>query len=135
MPDYIPIPFTAPSPESEIIGQILLGWFLEDGLYEDIEPILKKHGLDSIEPAHWYPMQKVLHFFLDICGRRENVAIDLVAVGMNTTEIVLPPGVQGIPEAIQLTNEAVQKSCKNIPADFGYQLTVFGPAPLRVKNN
>jgi hypothetical protein len=79
------------SSNTEISGRVVLAFF-KNVRREELEPILKKHGLDSIKPEHWYPQQLCLNILRDMVGCRAFVTDCRVAIGIKAAEVVsLPP--------------------------------------------
>lgn len=63
---------------------------------EQTLPILHKHGLSQIDPAAWYPTQRVLDVLSDI-SELPGAMWDFVAIGMAAGEI----GYNSLPEAMR----------------------------------
>src|SRR5258708_2196464 len=132
---YVATLFVAPSANAESIGAAMAGW-TENIRAEDIQPILKKHGLETIEPEKWYNMQVLLNVVKDIVESRNNVLEDLTAVGIKTVETMpLSPEVNSIESALNFINQAVRLTSRNIPDEFGVLLKVVTPQHFLVTNN
>ncbi len=57
------------SPAVEVLGHKMLS-MIDSLSTEVIEPILKRHGLDNIEPDAWYPAQDWLNVLNDLLAER-----------------------------------------------------------------
>jgi hypothetical protein len=82
-------------PNAEIIGQNVLA-FVQNLRAEEVQPFLKKHGLENVDPEKWYPLQDWLNVLNDI--QREGEAMsDFVGIGMAIAETApLPPETEGM---------------------------------------
>lgn len=85
--------YQAFDPQAEVRGAIILS-LIDCVQEEEIAPFLQKHGLLSIDPEGWYPMQSWLDLLSDIrSASAENALFDFVCIGMKVSERVkLPPG-------------------------------------------
>jgi hypothetical protein len=82
-------------PETKVIGQNVLG-FVENVQRDEIQPILKKHGLEKIDPDVWYPLQKWLDVLKELSIH--NSMTNFVAIGMGISQTApLPPGILDLP--------------------------------------
>ncbi len=90
--------YKAFDPQAEVRGAIILS-VIDCMQQEEIAPFLKKHGLQSIDPEGWYPMQNWLDLLGDIrSASSENALFDFVCIGMKVSErIKLPPGLKQLP--------------------------------------
>ena len=132
---YIPIPFVAPSPDSEVLGQLYLA-FIQNLRAEEIQPILKKHGMEDMRGDQWYPVQTILDIYKDIIDGRENVNDELVAIGMKGVDTVpFPPEIHDIPSAINYIDQSSKLYSRNIPDDYGFHTIVVGKKHLHVIKN
>lgn len=64
---------------------------------EELEPLLKKHGLMEIDKEAWYPAEKWIAVMNDMA---DDPALEsnYVAIGMKVAEnVVMPPPLQGAP--------------------------------------
>lgn len=83
--------------ETEIVGFSTMA-LITNIQHHDIAPILKKHGLDDIDPSHWYPIQGVLDVFNDMAAQ-PNATLNLVSVGM----AVAKQGLEQMSEDVKAT--------------------------------
>lgn len=137
MPTYQPVLYQASSPAAEYSGQIAAA-FTQNLRADVIKPLLKRHGLENVDPAAWYPQQQILDILRDI--EREFTFEELVAVGIKASELVpLPPMINSIETVVQTANLLHQAACRNVQPDetvftkkLGerhYQLTFNLPSP------
>jgi len=84
------------SPNAELIGAALLA-LMKNLRHEEIEPLLKKYDLETVDPHKWYPEQKILNLLKEIEDGQTNVSENLVAIGMKSFETIpLPPEINSI---------------------------------------
>lgn len=77
-------------PETEIIGQAMLS-VIDNMQADDIEPILEKYHLTTIDPNQWYQADHFLNALKEI-GDAPGGMQNLVAIGMAVAEkMVTPP--------------------------------------------
>lgn len=77
-------------PETELMGRTALS-LIENIQHQNIEPILIKHNLNSINPDAWYKMQDVLNVLSEI-SEGANSMSNFVSIGIAAAELsVLPP--------------------------------------------
>lgn len=89
--------YTAFDPNTEIIGAYVLS-FTTNLNQAEMEPIVKKHGLENADPQKWYPQQAILDMLSDIVDAN-NAATNLVAIGIAVGEQsykLMPPQVQSL---------------------------------------
>ncbi|HEX2619421.1 MAG TPA: hypothetical protein VHL11_04715, partial [Phototrophicaceae bacterium] len=72
-------------PETEMVGQTVLS-LVNSIMHNDIVDILKKHGLDKIDPLGWYPVQSVLDVMSDI-SKGDNASPVFVSIGMAAAQL------------------------------------------------
>lgn len=72
-------------PKAELNGTSAM-MFSNSIMHDDLEDILKRRGLDSIDPNGWYPLQSLLDVFNDIAEGR-NASSTFVSIGMATAEL------------------------------------------------
>ncbi|GIK67046.1 MAG: hypothetical protein BroJett018_48400 [Chloroflexota bacterium] len=137
MPTYQPVLYQASSPAAEYSGQIAAA-FTQNLRADVIKPLLKRHGLENVDPAAWYPQQQILDILRDI--EREFTFEELVAVGIKASELVPPPPMfHNIESVVQAANLLHQSACRNVQPDEGvfteqigerhYRLTFNLPSP------
>lgn len=129
--------YQASSPSAEYTGGLVMA--LAHNLRADaIQPILAKHGLETIDPTAWYPQQQVLDVLRDI--ESKFTFEELVAVGIKASELVPPPPmINSIETVVQTASLLHQAACRNVHPDetvytkkLGerhYQLTFNLPSP------
>lgn len=114
-------------------------------------PLLKKHGMENIQPDLWYPQQPYLDFFREIAlGDFRSV---LISIGMLVPTLMYWPenvqtiiqalffidevyqmnhkgGTIGSYQAVQTRERQIEMRCENpYPCDFDYGL-IYGAAKL-----
>jgi hypothetical protein len=108
--------FKAFDPDSEVIGQQMLA-FVQCVNQAEIMPYLEKHGLATIIPDKWYPLQSWLDVLRDLSSDRGgNAMFDLVSIGMKLVDTsVSPPGAEQIPfdEALGMVNAVNRLNHRN----------------------
>jgi hypothetical protein len=105
-------------PNTEIIGAAILG-SLSVMDAEHIQPLLEKHGLGSIRPDIWYPLDMWLAFLTELSEYR-GAMFDFVSIGMKiiekTAELMpAPPEVAALPfeQRMQRINEDYHMQYRN----------------------
>lgn len=74
----------------EITGQSVLSLF-QNLNYQNVAPVLRRHGLDAVEPQSWYPLQSMLNILRDIASNDSGM-MDLVGIGLSAAELgYVPP--------------------------------------------
>jgi hypothetical protein len=108
--------FKAFDPDSEVIGQQMLA-FVQCVNNAQIMPYLEKHGLATIIPDKWYPLQSWLDVLHDLTSDRGgNAMFDLVGIGMKMVDTsVAPPGPEQLPfdEALEMVNAVNRLNHRN----------------------
>ncbi|MBC8172012.1 MAG: hypothetical protein H7X77_10080 [Anaerolineae bacterium] len=82
-------------PKAEIIGQTALS-LITNIMHDDIAGILKRHDLEQIDPAAWYPIQSVLDVLSEI-SEGENASSAFVSIGMAAGKL----GYDSLPDAVK----------------------------------
>ncbi len=123
--------FTAFDPETEVIGQAMLA-LVECVNKDHILPILRRHGLEHIEPDRWYPQQLWLDVFRDVASNTSSALFDLVAIGIKFVETArFPEGIDSIEEALIAVNDSYQMNHRG-----GYagemSVVIMGPRHVQV---
>jgi len=108
--------YQAFSPDSEMTGTAVLS-FTRNILYDEIETILKRHKLDNIDPAAWYPIQSMLDVMSDIADE-DNASQNFVSLGI---------------KAAQLLYDAAPESFKKMPFDQ-FMMNYSSMYPTRFRN-
>ena len=136
MSEYVAVTFVAPSPNAQVLGSAMSS-YVQNIRAEELQPVLKKYGLESIEPNQWYPMQLTLDLFRDIVKRGENVNEALVAVGIKTVETVpLPPEINSVETAMGFIQRAVHSQIvRNVPEGYGIPLQFLEKNHILATNN
>ena len=136
---YIAQQFIASSPDQEVIGQIALG-NTQNIRRDEIEPLLKKYGLQNIDPKHWYSHQKILDMYREIASGQTNVSENLVAIGMAGAKITpLPPEANTLVAVIEFHTQFYQYIIRPVVEGEGvfvkrideqhYQIRLNSPYP------
>ena len=98
--------------QEEIIGQTLSGLF-ESQFADELVPILKAHGITSVDPNKWYPLQLVLDIYADIASR-QNAMSRFVAIGVEVFDTIpIPDGVDTVLDGLHMLNEIHDMSVRN----------------------
>ena len=63
--------YQAFDPKSEVTGQMVFS-MTKSILLDDIKEILKRHGMDNIDPKSWYPVQSLLDVFNEVAAVQSN---------------------------------------------------------------
>jgi hypothetical protein len=135
MAKYVAQKFVAPSPEAETMGYVLT-IYLHNLRSEDIAPILEKHGISSIEPDQWYPMQRALDIQRDIYTSDENVSEKLVAAGIQYAQTnPFPPEIKTISDVLYILSQASGRASRNTPDGYGFTLKVMSEKHLWMFSN
>jgi len=58
---YVFQPYVSPSPDAEIMGQIMFA-YTQNIRAEEMASILQKYDLTDIQPDQWYPYQLCMDF-------------------------------------------------------------------------
>jgi hypothetical protein len=103
--------YTAFDPKTEVIGYTMTS-FLDCVTHTEVVPIVRAHGIETIDPDRWYPQQLWLDILTDIV-HQPNAMENLVAVGMKLAEkIIFPLRLQRskkhLPEAVWLTRRITE---------------------------
>jgi hypothetical protein len=128
--------YQAFDPNTELTGQTALA-FIKNINHREIERILKKHGLDRIDPASWYLLQRVLDVLTDI-STEINSSSNFVSIGVAAAQLNLdrmPPELRSLPidQWLQMYCEKVyQERHRNGNAG---KLTLTKESPQRLRIN
>jgi hypothetical protein len=132
---YVAQKFVSPSTNAETLGAALM-LFFENILAETIRPILEKHGIETLEPDQWYPMQLILDVEKDIVDSPLYGNESLVALGMKAIDTApFDPSITTIEQAIAALDTIVNYASRNIPEGFGYHLVESRPGYILVTEN
>jgi hypothetical protein len=96
-------------PQTELNGTST-EMFLKSIMHDDIEHILKHHGLSQIDPEGWYPTQAVLDVFNEVAEEGVNASPTFVSCGMAAVESALA----GM--SPQMKSMSLQEFCANYSA-------------------
>jgi hypothetical protein len=132
MTGYIAQKFVAPSPDAEVLGQILQ-IFTINMYAEDIQPILHKNNVSEFDFTRWYSMQLVLDILKDIYESDSHVTEKLVAISMMSAAN-LPEG-QTVRSALEMVNQRMWQSSRNIPEGFGTSVRSLSEKHLQLFYN
>jgi len=87
---------------------------------DEIMPYFEKHGLSTIDPAHWYPMQDLLDIYNDMAATKDGTMFDFVDIGMKTAEqAIVPPEFASLPLAVILQGSVQVFPLNNRGSDIG----------------
>jgi hypothetical protein len=83
-------------PNLEVIGQQAIALF-NNIRSTEIRPVLVKHGLASIDPAQWYPLQSLLDVLSEL-SEEPDYSANFVSIGLAMADAAdLPPESRGAP--------------------------------------
>lgn len=82
MPRYL-----AFDPQAEMTGMTVLS-FVKSIMRENITGILKRHGLETIDPQGWYPVQPLLDILSEISESPNSSSI-FVSIGVAAAQLAL----------------------------------------------
>jgi hypothetical protein len=125
MAKYVAQNFVAPSSEAQVLGAVF-GVYLHNLRSEDLAPILAKHGVSSIHPNEWYPMQRMLDIQRDIHDSDENVSEKLVASGIQfAQEWSFPSETKSVPEALCALSRISNQVVRSVPDGYGFAVKMI----------
>ena len=92
--------FKAFEPGIEVVGGTILATI--DGMEADINPLLAKHGIETVVADHWYPQQAWLDVLKDISdGGDMSAMFDLVSIGTKIPDnVTWPPEINSVESAL-----------------------------------
>lgn len=136
MSPYVAQPYTAGTPEAEVRGGTMLA-FTQNLAADVMQPILERHGLDSIDPDTWYSHQLWMDILKDIETEMAGSASStLVAFGRQVVESAsMPEEIQTIPDAMQSLHAIHHANLRNVPEEEGYMIREVGPRHYIVYHN
>jgi virulence-associated protein VapD len=70
---------------SEVLGQMVSS-MTKSIFHNDIEDILKRHGMDNIDPQSWYPVQNLMEVFNEVSKNTSQV---FISIGMASAQMSL----------------------------------------------
>lgn len=105
MPRYV-----AFDAETELNGNTALA-FLKNIRSTDITNILKKHAMDNIDPAAWYPLQNVLNVMNDIY-ESSDASTNFVSIGIAAAQL----GIDSLPP--QMASATLEQLLMAYPAVY-----------------
>ncbi len=133
MSDFKAVFFQPSTPEAEFLGAILMT-FTNNLRADVIQPVLKRHGLEDIQPDQWYPQQPVLNVLREI--EQRHTFEELVAIGMKVMEFSpLPPTIHDIESALLFLNVGHHMTARNIHPEENIQVEKLSPTHFRVTSN
>lgn len=102
-------------PDAEVIGQNLMS-FVESANQDLVQPLLKKRGLDQLEPDKWYPLQSYVDLMNDMVeADPAGSASAFVSIGMKIVEkAVFPPEIDNLSlkEILLTWNDSYKLNCR-----------------------
>ncbi len=133
MSDYKAVFYRASTPDAEYLGAILTT--LTQNLRADvIQPVLKKHNLEDIQPDKWYPQQPILDVLREI--EQHYTFEELVAIGMKVMEVApLPPNIHDIETALDTFDAGHHTTTRNIHPEESIKVEKLSPTHIRVISN
>ena len=120
------------SADHEIPGKILID--LKNAVAsEEIGPYFKKHGMETIDPQAWYPMQKLLDIYNDMADNTLTM-FNFVSIGMKEAEqAIVPPEFAKMPLLDLLVNVGRVFDLNNRGTNYGKCITeVVTPKHVKV---
>src|SRR5690348_13267829 len=119
---YVAQVYVASRPDEEVLGQMTLP-NIQNINRDEIEPLIKKHGLEDLRPDRLYRLQTILDFYRDIAEGKSNVTENLVAIGMKGAEVgPLPPEINSLDAWLNMLPFFVPTVQRNIAEGEGIQV-------------
>ena len=107
------------SADHEIPGQIMVDFKNAVGA-DEIIPYFEKHGITTIDPTIWYPMQPLLDVYNDMAESKGDIMFDFVAIGIKTAEQgIFPPEFASLPLIAILQGVPIVFKMNNRGTDIG----------------
>ncbi len=91
--------YQAFDPNTELVGRTALS-MTSNIMQDEYIDILKRHGLEQIDPEAWYPVQSLLDVFNEIARGGFNASPIFVSIGMAAARLSLesmPPQLKALP--------------------------------------
>ena len=127
--------YVASSPDAEILGAALLA-LVQNLKADELLPVLKKYGLDKMDPNTWYPQQLILDFYKGMADNTINISENLVAIGIKAVETVpQDPNAKTLEEAILASNMTNKQIMRNVPEEEGFAIAESRPGYLLIIDN
>jgi hypothetical protein len=122
---YVAELYVTPSPDAEIIGQGVMA-FSQNIRADEMQALLQKHGLTSIQPDEWYSFQLCLDILKAVAESDSNGTASLVAIGMKIIDVMpFPQEITTIPQAIELVKALTRGLTRNLPEGYGPTLKMM----------
>jgi hypothetical protein len=132
---YVGQPYVSPSPDVEVLGQVLFA-YTENIRAEEMALILQKYNLTNIQPDQWYPLQLSLDAARALADSASTGTESLVAIGMKLIDTMpFPPDVKTIPQAVEMLNRVVSSIIRNVPDGFGTTIKIINERHLQLVQN
>lgn len=111
--------------DTELNGNTALA-FLKNIRHDNIVDILKKHGMDNIDPTAWYPLQSVLNIMNDIY-ESSDASTNFVSIGIAAAQL----GIDNLPP--QMANATLEQLLMAYPAVYQQRHRGGDPGEIAVK--
>lgn len=95
----------------------------------NIQPILDRHNLGTIDPDEWYSHVDYLNVFNDLVAEDNNVMFELVNIGMKILDnAIFPPNVDSVETALGSLNAYYKLNNKD--DDGGWDVQIDGQTAI-----
>ncbi len=133
MSAYKPVFFEPSAPDAEYLGTIVFV-FTQNLRADVIQPILKRNGLEDIQPDKWYPQRDYLNALREI--EQKHTFEELVAIGMKVSEVIpLPPDIHDIESALYFLDVGLHATSRKIHPEECIKVEKVSPTHFRTINN
>lgn len=125
----------ASSPNVQIVGSVLQA-LVQNAKVEELRPLLRKYGLETIELDKWYPQQLVLDFHMAVANSEVNAGENLVAIGMKAVDTMpFPETAKTIEDGVNVVDAMTRQIYRNLPDGEGLSIAARRPGYLLVIDN
>lgn len=132
---YVAQKLVASRPDSLTLGQLALG-NIQNIVRDEIEPLLKKYGLEDIQPDQWYPVQNILDLYREISEGNTNVTQNLVAIGKKGAEVgPLPPEINSLDAWLDILPFYYPQVIRNMVDGEGFKVHRIGEHHVHIIDN
>jgi len=123
------------TPEVEVIGISALS-LMQNLKTEELQPILDKYHLTTIEPDQWYPFQFHLDIFREIAEGHVNNSENLIAIGMKAAQLApLSPNIKTFEDLLKNYNAAYRMTIRNQPPGDEFLIEFLSAGHVQITNN
>lgn len=127
--------FEASSAEAKAQGNVFAP-YLEVLKGSELEELIDKYDLESMEMEAYYPQQNVCDMQSEIAEKMGLFSGDLIALGKSSvSSIGFPPEVSTMAEAFGMLHQIYQAIHQNIPEEEGWRYVVIDDATSKIHFN